>query len=89
LDPKSFAVEDMNNLCVYGGKPEAGNFFRIVAGGNCGQVVEQESEACVGPVVEFANTGEGEQGNSPLSFDSVYKPSKQRIKPNPTLSRSR
>jgi hypothetical protein len=84
VDPKSFAVEDMNDLCSYGGKAEAGNFFRIAAGGECGQMVEQESEACVGPVVEFANTGEGEQGKTPLNSQSVYKPGKQRIKPNPT-----
>jgi len=56
----------MNHLRAYGGKAEARNFFRIVAGGDCGQVVEQESEARVGPVVEFADTGEGEQGKSPL-----------------------
>jgi hypothetical protein len=102
VDPKSFAVEDMNHLCARGGKAEAGNFSRIVAGGDCGQVVEQESEARVGPVVEFANTGQGEQGKSPLSSDSAlihgradsrglhsYKPSKQRIKPTATLSKSR
>ena len=54
-------------------------------------MVKQESEARVGPVVEFANTGEGEQGKSPLiriraQFD--YELSKQRIKPTPTLSKS-
>jgi hypothetical protein len=42
-------------------------------------MIEQESEARVGPAVEFANTGKGEQGKSPLSSQSVYKPSKQRI----------
>jgi hypothetical protein len=71
VDPKSFAVEDMNYLCACGGKTEAGNFSRIVAGGDCGQVVEQESEARVGPVIEFANTGEREQGKSPLSSRSA------------------
>jgi len=34
---------------------------------DCGQTVEQESEARVGSIVEFANTGVGEQGKSPLS----------------------
>ena len=71
MDPKSFAVEDMNHLCACGGKAEAGNFSAIVAGGDCGQVVEQESEARVGPIVEFANTGEREQGKSPLSSGSA------------------
>ena len=66
LDPKSFAVEDMHHLCAHGGKAETGNVFRIAGGGDGGQVVEQESEALVGPAVEFANTGEGEQGKSPL-----------------------
>ena len=71
MDPKSFAVEDMNHLCAYGGKAEAGNLFRIVAGGDCGQVVEQKSEARVGPVVKFVNTGEREQGKSPLCSHSA------------------
>jgi hypothetical protein len=30
---------------------------------DCGQMVEQQSEARVGPIVEFANTGEREQGS--------------------------
>jgi hypothetical protein len=68
VDPKSFAVEDMNHLCACGGKPEAGNFSRIVAGGECRQVVEQESEARVGPVVEFANTSKREQGKPPFQI---------------------
>jgi len=71
VDPKSFAVEEMKHLCTYAGKAEAGNFFRIVAGGDCGQVIEQKSEARVSPAVEFANTGEGEQDKSPLRSLSV------------------
>jgi hypothetical protein len=79
----------MKHLRAYGGKAEAGNFFRIAAGGNCGQVVEQEGEARVGPIVKFANAGKGEQGKSPFKLSLSYKPSKQRIKPTPTLSKSR
>jgi hypothetical protein len=55
----------MNHLRACSGKTEAGNFSLIVAGRDCGQVVEQESEARVGPVVEFANTGGREQGKPP------------------------
>ena len=68
MDPKSFAVEDMNHLCANGGEAEAGDFFRKVARGDGGQVVEQESEARVGPAVKFADTSQCEQGNTPLAL---------------------
>jgi hypothetical protein len=57
----------MNHLRTDGGKAEAGNFFTVLGGGDRGEVVEEQSEARMGPVVEFANTGEREQSNSPLS----------------------
>jgi len=66
VDPKPLAVEDMNHLRMDGGKAKAGNFFCVRIVGNCGEVVEQRSEARMGPFVEFADTGDREHSNSPL-----------------------
>jgi hypothetical protein len=59
VDPKSFAVEDMNSLFAERAKAEVGQFFHIVTCGDCGQVLQDKIEAGVGPAMEFPNAVEG------------------------------
>jgi hypothetical protein len=79
VNPKSFAVEDVNHLFLQRGEPEAGQFFLIIARGDCGQVVEQEIEAGVGPAVEFLNAIEGEQEFLLASHDNDISSEKSPI----------
>ena len=55
-DPESFAVEDVDHLFAQSAEAEAGHLLPIVAGGDCGEVVEHEIEAGVGPTMQLANT---------------------------------
>jgi hypothetical protein len=56
MNPKPFAVENMNRLFPQRGETEAGHFFQIVAGGHRGQVIQHQIEAGVRPAMEFSNT---------------------------------
>ena len=60
MDPKSFAVKDMNRLFTQCAEAEAGQLLHIIACGNCGQVIQDKVEAGVGPAMEFPNAVKGE-----------------------------
>lgn len=61
-NPERFAVQDVDDLIANGWEAEARYFRRVVSSGELGEVIEQEGEALVSPVVEFADSGEGEHG---------------------------
>lgn len=60
VNPKSFAVEDMNHLFLQRREAEARQCLPIIARRDCGQVVEYKIEAGVGPAMEFPNAIESE-----------------------------
>ena len=62
VDPECFAVEDVDDLGAKAGEAEAGEFFRVVRCGDSREVIKDEGQARVGPVVELAHAGEGEHG---------------------------
>jgi hypothetical protein len=63
VDPKRFAVEDMNHLGAESGEAEPLELLRVRALGEGQQVVEHNSETCMRPAVQFTNAGDGEQRN--------------------------
>jgi hypothetical protein len=71
VNPKSFAVEDVNHLFLQRREPETGQFLHIIASVDSGQVIEQEIEAGVGPAVKFLNAIEGEHESLLASHDKT------------------
>jgi hypothetical protein len=57
-DPKAFAVEHVDYLFSERGEAEARQILRVSICGDCGQVIEDESEAGVSPAMEFADAVE-------------------------------
>jgi hypothetical protein len=60
VNPKSFAVENVNHLFTQRVKAEVGQFLHIIACGDCGQMIQDKIQAGMGPAMEFPNTIEGE-----------------------------
>jgi len=54
-DPEPFAVEDVDDLLLQGREAETGQFLCVGVGRQSGQVIENESDGSVSPMVEFAN----------------------------------
>jgi hypothetical protein len=65
VNPEQLAVEDMNNLGAEVGEAKPREFPGVSSRGEGGQVVEHKSKTGVRPTVQFANAGEGEQGQAP------------------------
>jgi hypothetical protein len=65
VDPESFAVEDMHDLCPERWEPEARNFFRIVTFRDCRQMIEDQREAGMSPAVQLTHSDDSEQEESP------------------------
>jgi hypothetical protein len=61
VDPESFAVEDMHHLFPQSAEAETRQFPCIIAWGDCGQVIQHNIEAGVGPAMKFPNTINGKQ----------------------------
>ncbi|HET6218924.1 MAG TPA: hypothetical protein VFE27_18015 [Acidobacteriaceae bacterium] len=60
VNPKPFAVENMNRLFTQRAEAEAGYFPHIIVRGNCGEMIQNQIEAGVCPAMEFPNTVDGE-----------------------------
>jgi hypothetical protein len=73
-DPKALAVEDVNYLFLERRESEARQFLRINVCRDCGQAVENESEAGVSPAMEFADAVERKHVSSSINelFEGPY-----------------
>jgi len=66
MDPETFAIEDVDHLPVERAEAEAGQFRFIRIGRNCGEVIENDSDSSVRPIVKFANAIDCEHGSLPI-----------------------
>jgi len=71
-DPEAFAIEDVNHLLLYGIEPEAGKFSCVGVRWESRYMPEQESEAGVRPIVQFANAVDGEHPSLPQAISSRH-----------------
>ena len=71
-DPKTFAVEDVDDLFLYRVEAEAGKLFHIGVEWKRREVFEEESQALVSPKMEFTNAVGREHG-SPFSIIDVLR----------------
>ena len=60
LDPEPFAITNVNHLVAQRGKSEVRKFFRIIARGDCGHMVQHHIQAGMGPVMKLSNAFDSE-----------------------------
>lgn len=73
MNPKSFAVENVNHLPLQGRKSETRKLLLIVRCGKRRQVVEHDADGSVSPFVKLLNAGSGEHEHFHADYSSSAK----------------